>query len=305
MPSSFAIGVAAALASAVFGAGWQLVTRHGVTTTLGPLDLAVLRYAVPAVLLLPLWWGLAAPLRKAGLPLVVFTVLTGGLPFGLLISSGAQWAPAAHIAVFTSGTIPMLAALIGWVAWREPVGAWRAGGFALVLAGVVLLALRGQVAGEGYWRGDLLFLLAGLSWAAHTHAFRRTGFTAWQGAAVANGGSALLLFALLPFAAPLKLWTAPWQDVALQAVWQSAFGGVLGVVTYMAAVRHIGAQRAALSAAVVPPMTAVGEVAFLGAPVQPAVMLSAALVAVGVLLAGGLFGRGAVRTAPARDRGSA
>lgn len=305
MAPSIALGAAAALAASLMGAGWQLVSRHGVTTTLGPLDMAVLRYGVPALVLLPLWWRALPAVRQAGLPLVALTVLTGGLPFGLLVLAGAQWAPAAHIAVFVSGTIPVLAALLAWAGWRERIDAWRAGGFVLVLAGAALLALRGQSAGEGSWRGDLLFLVAALCWAVHTHAYRRTGLTPWQGAAVINGGSALLLALVLSFSGPLKLWTAPWQDVALQAAWQAVIAGLLGIVTYMAAVRHLGAARAALSAALVPPMTAVGEVMFLGAPVQPVVMLSAGLVALGVLLAGGLFAGAGLRTAPARGRGSA
>ena len=61
-------GTVAAIAAALLGVGWQLLTRHGVTTTLGPLDLAWLRYGVPALVLLPL--ELCAP-PPAALPVVV------------------------------------------------------------------------------------------------------------------------------------------------------------------------------------------------------------------------------------------
>ena len=52
MNSSTMIGVLAALAAALIGSVWQLASRHGVTTSLGPLELAVLRYGIPAVVLL-------------------------------------------------------------------------------------------------------------------------------------------------------------------------------------------------------------------------------------------------------------
>lgn len=52
---SLLVGVLAALAAALIGSGWQIVSRHGVTTSLGPVELAVLRYGVPALVLLPLW----------------------------------------------------------------------------------------------------------------------------------------------------------------------------------------------------------------------------------------------------------
>ncbi|MFS2055838.1 EamA/RhaT family transporter, partial [Variovorax sp. CT11-76] len=56
-------GVLAALATALIGSGWQIVSRHGVTTSLGPLELAVLRYAIPALVLLPVAWASRAVLR--------------------------------------------------------------------------------------------------------------------------------------------------------------------------------------------------------------------------------------------------
>lgn len=50
---SLAVGVLAALAAVLIGSGWQIVSRHGVTTSLGPVELAVLRYGIPALLLAP------------------------------------------------------------------------------------------------------------------------------------------------------------------------------------------------------------------------------------------------------------
>lgn len=53
------IGVMAALAAVLIGSSWQLASRHGVTTTLGPLELAVLRYGVPAA------WARGTVLRSS------------------------------------------------------------------------------------------------------------------------------------------------------------------------------------------------------------------------------------------------
>ena len=43
MDRNLPIGFFAALAAALVGSTWQLISRHGVTTTLGPLDIALLR----------------------------------------------------------------------------------------------------------------------------------------------------------------------------------------------------------------------------------------------------------------------
>jgi drug/metabolite transporter (DMT)-like permease len=119
-------GVACALAAALLGAGWQLATRHGVTTTLGPWDLACLRYGVPALVLLPLWLRTGLKPRGMGGLALALLVAGGGLPFGLLVVGGAQYAPAAHLGVFMAGTMPLFTALLAWIVDREPVAsAWR------------------------------------------------------------------------------------------------------------------------------------------------------------------------------------
>ena len=84
-----------------------------------------------------------------------------------------------------------------------------------------------------------------------------------------------------------QLLTAPWQDVALQALWQGGIAGLLGLVTYLAAVARLGASRAALSAAAVPPLTAVGGVLVLGEALDGRVIAVVMLVAVGLVLASG------------------
>ncbi len=88
MNRNLALGLLAALAAALIGSGWQIASRHGVTTTLGPLEIAVLRYGVPALVLLPLL--LRTGLLPPGLPRrrLGLMVLGGGLPFGLLVLAG-------------------------------------------------------------------------------------------------------------------------------------------------------------------------------------------------------------------------
>jgi drug/metabolite transporter (DMT)-like permease len=286
MSRNLFLGLAAALLAALIGTGWQIASRHGVTTTLGPVELAVLRYCVPSAVLLP--WLLRTGLFPAGVSRLNLLVLVaaGGLPFGMLVLAGAQFAPAAHIGIFMAGTMPLFTALAVWLVLGETVRGWRWAGFSLIGIGVLTLALSTLAGGAAAsWRGDALFLLAAMLWAGYTLAFRRCGLTPWQGAAVVNAWSALALLALLPWlGAPL---TAPWRDLLFQAVWQGVIAGLLGIVTYTAAVRRLGASRASLSAALVPPMTAAGAALLLGESLGWKTMLAALLVAAGVALASG------------------
>lgn len=294
MNRNFALGLLAALAAALIGSGWQIASRHGVTTRLGPLELAVLRYGIPALVLLPLL--ARTGLLPAGLPRLqlCLLVLGGGLPFGLLVMAGAQWAPAAHMGVFVAGSVPLFTALGARLALGEPISGQRVAGLLLIAGGMAVFGAS-SLAGEApSWRGDLLFILAAMAWAMYTLVFRSSGLTPWQGVAVINAWSMLLLVPVLLFVGAPRLLTAPWADVAWQAFGQGVAAGLLGLVTYMIAIARLGSARASLSAALVPISTALCAAWLLGEPLGAGTLLASVLVASGVALASG------VRRAPAR-----
>jgi drug/metabolite transporter (DMT)-like permease len=307
MSPNLVIGCAAAFAAALLGAGWQLATRHGVTTTLGPPDVALLRYGIPALVLLPVWWRVGWRPARLGWPGFLLLV-AGGLPFGLFVLSGAQHAPVAHMGVFMAGMTPVFTALLAAVLQREPLTAARCVGLAVIVAGVALLG-QSSFGGSGHWRGDLLFLCAALAWAAYTVAFRRSGLGPWEAAAVVNGWSAMGLLLCLPWAGALRLSSAPLGDVLLQALWQGVLAGLVGQIAFMAAVARLGSSRAALSGALVPVLSAMGGVLLLGEPIGPRTGIAVGLVCAGVVLASGAVALRwpplTFRTGSARDRGSA
>lgn len=287
MASSLWIGTAAALAAAILASAWQLLTRHGVTTTLGPVDLALLRYGLPALALLPV-------LHRTGLrPRTVSwrclaALVGGGLPFGLLVLGGAQFAPAAHMAVFVTGAVPVFTALACLLLRQEQIPPLRWLGLACMLAGVAWLGLAGTVQAPGAWRGDLLFLLAAMAWAGYTLAFRRSGLTPWEAGAVINTWSCIGLLLVLPWAGELRLFTAPWKDILAQAAGQGVLAGLLGITVYMTAIAHLGSSRAALSSALVPPMTALGAAILLGERADASTWWASLLVACGIVVASGV-----------------
>lgn len=281
------IGLLAALAAALIGSGWQIASRHAVTTTLGPLELAVLRYGVPALVLAPLLWRTGLVPRHVPVGRLACMVVGGGLPFGLLALAGVQWAPAAHMGIFLAGSVPLFTALGAGLFYRESLARIRLLGLLLVLAGLAVLGAHSLPASTGAWRGDALFVLAAMLWAVYTLAFRGSGLTPWQGAAVVNAWSALLLVPVAALWGVPRLASAPWADVLCQALGQGVLAGLLGLVTYMAAIARLGAARASLSAALVPMFTVLGAAWLLGEPLAGASLLATALVMAGVACAAG------------------
>ncbi|MBL8672556.1 MAG: DMT family transporter [Alphaproteobacteria bacterium] len=300
-------GIAAALAACLIGAAWHVATRLGATTTLAPIDLALLRFTIPAVILAPIWLRTGLLPRQAGAGRTALLVLGGGLPFGLTVIAGAQWAPAAHMGAMLPGAMPLFVALLAALVLRERYAPARLAGFALIVAGIAALGSGAFAAAPpGAWRGDLLFLGAAFLWAVFTVAFRGSGLTPWQGAALVNAWSALL--AVPAWLLAWHLWgtgriaTAPWQDIALQVAMQGLVAGVCGLWTFAAAVALLGASRAAAYGALVPVMSALGGWALLGEPIAFATGAALAVTAGGVALASGALRRrrDAAGSAPAQ-----
>lgn len=284
------VGLLAALAAAGIGSGWQLASRHGVTTTLGPFELALLRYGIPGALLCPLLFKTRHE-PQASRRALVLLVLGGGLPFGLLVLAGARWAPAAHMGVFMAGSMPLFTALGAWLFKGEKVGGLRLLGLVCIGCGMVFFSVDNLGHASSSWRGDLLFLAAAMLWASYTLAFRHCGLTPWQGAAFVNGWSCVLLLPLVLAIGAPRLQSAPWTDVVLQALGQGVLAGMLGLVVYTAAISRLGAPHASLSAALVPVMTAIGAAWLLNEPITSAMVAALAMVVPGVALASGAFGR--------------
>ncbi|BBK36345.1 hypothetical protein STAQ_14230 [Allostella sp. ATCC 35155] len=285
-PNSLTLGILAAGLSVLIGVGWQVATRHGVTTTLAPIDLALFRYGVPAIALAPLW--LRSGLLPAEVPrsTVALMVLGAGLPFGLTAMAGAAFAPTAHMAVLLPGTMPLFVALLAWALLGERPSPRRLVGLGLMVAGILAIGLPAlTVRDDGAWRGDLLFLAAAMLWAVYTVAYRRSAMAPWTSAAVVAGWSGLAVVPAWLVAGQGRLATAPLADIAVQFVMQGVVAGLGGLGIYALSVRHLGATSAASSGALVPPAAALAGWLVLGEALDGPVLAGAAAAMLGVALA--------------------
>jgi drug/metabolite transporter (DMT)-like permease len=293
--SNQSLGLAAGLAAALIGGGWQVATRLSTTTVLGPVELALLRYAIPAVLLLPIAWR--TWFWPRGVPWAVWLCMFcgAGLPFGMVAMAGTRFAPAAHMGVLMAGASPLMAALLSWLLWRERADRRRAAGLALMAVGVLLLGGASLADWRAAtWHGDALFLLAASLWAGYTLSFRRSGLSPWQAAALINLWSALalMLWLALRDATGTPLFAhANAAALGWQALWQGVLAGVLGLWTYSVAIQRLGAAPAAAFGALAPVVSAVGGWWWVGDRLSGVDAVAIAAAVLGVVLASGVLAR--------------
>jgi drug/metabolite transporter (DMT)-like permease len=279
-----AIGITAAFAAAAIAAGWQVATRAGLTAGgVTPIDLALFRYGMPALVLLPLLvrnglWPSAAS-RWLALPLCV-----GGLPFGLLAMCGAQLAPVAHMGALLPGTMPLFTALLAWLLLSERLAPRQMAGFLVVSLGIALITHKSLAGfGPSTLTGDLLFLLAALAWAVFTITFRVAGIPPWHAAALISLASALVALPLWFATGTERLLAASPEDLLWLVTMQGLLAGLAGFWTFAVAVRHLGAIGAAVSGALVPVLATLGGALFLSETPGKATMLGIGATVFGIV----------------------
>jgi drug/metabolite transporter (DMT)-like permease len=279
----------AALATVIIWAFWMIGTRHAVTHSLTPAAIGLLRFATPALVLAPVWWRIG--LFPRGLrPITALGLLGSGVPFFFIVATAMQFAPAADIGPLLPGTMPLFVALIGWIGCGERFSRWRIGGFALILIGIAVIGGRGLLTLEtGVWRGHALLLAGAFMWGLYTHAYRRSGLTPIQGAALVALWSTLIL---LPFGAPPLMnafMTASSGVLLVQAVLQGLVSGVVNMVLYSVAINGLGASRAAAISPLGPVFASLIAIPVLGEIPDLAAILGLLAATCGVVLASGVW----------------
>lgn len=290
------IGVLCGLAVALIWASWSVATRFAVTTSLGPHDVTFLRFGVSALLLWPILLRKGLGIQQIGMVRLLVMVLGAGVPFMWLCSIGMQFAPASHVATLMIGTMPIWVAVLSGLFFGERFTRQQLGGMGIVLVGVLCIGgyalLANRTAGE--WRGDLLFLLAGLLFASFTVAQRRSGVSPWHATALVNCLSALLFAPIYFLCLSPKIFTAPPVAVAFQVVAQGIGVAILGMFFFTEAVRRLGAPRAAIFGALAPALAVlIGMVALKEIPAWLTIVgIALVMCGVALVVTGGRGGQG-------------
>jgi len=280
------LGVVSGLLVVLCWAGWVVATRFAVTTALRPVDVAFLRYLVPAVVLLPVLVQHGFGPRQIGVAQTAILVACAGLPFLLVASTGMKFAPASDVGTVMVGTMPVFVAVFSALVNRERFDRIRVFGFLLVVLGIAGIAAHGLFDFHaGAWRGHLLFLAGAAMYAVFTVTFRRSGIGPWHAAAIVNFYSLLLITPVyFLFCEPRVLSAAP-REVATQALMQGVVAGIMALYFYGDAIRRLGASRAAVLGALTPVVVALVGVPLLGEIPNSAAWVAIVAVSIGVVLA--------------------
>lgn len=270
-------GMVTVLLWSIFNVGMKVAYADGFR----PVDLVFLRYVGGAITLLPIFF-----LTRSRLPplkyLLALTLLVGP-PYFVLLSTGFSYAPLGHALVVPPSVAMISSNVFAMVFDGDVLSRRRATGMALLIVGLIAISSETTGAGAGSpLIGDMFFAGSGTLWGSYTYLMSR-----WRLAAVPTASgiatiSALIFLPLyLAFYGIPDLAPAKWAE---QAVYQGVLGGALGFVAFAATVARLGAGRAGLFFALVPPTALLIAIPMVGSLPTPLQMIAICFAAAGIVV---------------------
>ena len=297
-----ATGIAAAVITVAIWTGFIVIGRASAGRTLLPFDIGLLRVLGASAVLLPWGWWLTRGRRDTAsssllglspLPLrqTVLAGFFGGFIYAVLCYAGFFYAPAAHASVLMPGSLPLWTALLAALVLRDRITPARALGLACIVVGDLVVggaSLLQAFNGGSVWKGDVIFMSAAFCWSVYSVLARKFGLEAVR-ATIAITAFAFCtyvpLFALLTASGvlPTHLASAPWGEIAFQALFQGVGSVVISGITFVQMVRAFGPVKSTMITALVPGLSALGAVLLLGEPLGWNLLAGLALVTAGIL----------------------
>lgn len=281
------IGLVCALMTVLVWSGYFLSLRAGVLSPLGSLELSLIRFALPALLLLPLFVGAIPAYRSVHWLYLAGIVLGSGWGFFYLSVMAMKASSVLVGSTLIPGAAPAFVTLLAVALFRQPMPSARRWGLVLILIGVfgfigsAIWPLRGdQLVGIG------LLLCAAFIWAIFTLSVRQSGLAPLQVAAlvVVPNGLAVMFWALFSARAP-DFSGVSLSMIGLQVVVQGLLVGIFSGLFYSTAIRRLGAEATSAIGSATPVMASLLAWFWLGEAFSLVPMVALICTAAGVLVA--------------------
>ncbi len=250
-----AIGVACGAGAALCWALGFVAARHGILIGISPLVLALHRYVWAGLALIPITAiGGFGDLGRIGWWRAVVITLFGGLPLALWSYYGYVYVPLGHGAIIQPSCAALGGLVLSSLILNEALPLRRVLGALAMLAGLIVIGIEAlHTMGAHGFLGDMMFVAAGSSFAVFGMLLRLWRISAMP--AVALTSLVSLLGLPLLFLCFDNFLAAGLLQNLIQAVVQGLFAGAGAVYLFTRAVILLGAGRAALFPALVPPFT--------------------------------------------------
>lgn len=271
MLSSRSIGYICVLITMLIWGGFTITARLNTLWHIGAWDIVALRFGLAFCILMPvliykkdtafLW-------RKQ--PFIL--AMVGGVGYCLSVYSGFYFAPTAHAAIFLSGFLPLCTAVAAYLLLREPFtkDTWLS--VVIMLTAIISMSfLMYRSTGVAFGIGDLLFFSGAVCWGIFSVLLKQWKLTAWHTMAGVVIWSTLVYVPIYLLFLPHNIDQAQPIHLIMQTLFHGIFVVILATLTYVEAVKRLGAFKAGSIATLAPFIAAVIAVPLLNEPLSPAI----------------------------------
>jgi drug/metabolite transporter (DMT)-like permease len=260
------VGVLCGAGAALCWAGGLVAARHGIAIGLSPMDISLHRLVLAGLFFLPfVRAGGAADIAGVGWGRSIALTIFGGPFLSLFSYAGFLLVPLGHGGVIQPSCAALGGLLLATLVVKEKLIATRAFGAAAIVVGLIVIGYEAlSTFGAGGVLGDLCFAVAGLLFAIFGMQLKLWRITPIRAVAIVSVLSLVLLPIQAMFFGFDRLIAAGLYENIIQAVVQGVFSGAIATFLFTRAVVLLGAARAAVFPALVPPFTLLTGFIFLG-----------------------------------------
>lgn len=287
-----ASGYLAMIATLLLWSGFFLSLRSGAHSDLLTADIALTRFLIPCVVLLPLVYRsrhqiLAVPKRY-----LLGMFLGSGLPYLLVAGTGMTLAPVSDGSALVPGTLPLFVSGIAVILFKQPLSNHRIVGLAIVVIGILAFLTQSMnQANSQLLQGQLLFLTGSMMWAIFTICARVSNLNPLAASGLIALMSTLALCLLVIsggldsylYTHSIEAW--PLDQLTGHVMLQGVGAGIIAAFTYLHAISVLGAERTAAFGAATPAVATLLAIPLFAEQPTPVGWLALSLICVGSLIA--------------------
>lgn len=263
--------------------GFTLAARLSANWGISAWDLTALRFLLAFAILMPIliYKKDTAFLWKKE-PFIL--AMLGGVIYCLSAYSAFHYAPAAHAAIFLNGCIPLCTAAAAYVLFQQAFDRHTWISLIIMLASIGAMSLLMYMqTGQAFGLGDLLFFISAVWWGIFTVLLRQWKLSAWHAMSGVAIWSAVIYVPVYLLFLPKHLSEPAPVHLIAQVLFHGIFVVIIATLTYIEAIKRLGAFKAGSIVTLAPFIAAILAVPLLHEPLSGAMVFGLIGMGIGAL----------------------
>lgn len=283
------LGLVAALMMVLVWSGYFLSLRSGAVTAITTYEIALLRFGLPGLILLPIFVRNFSGICRVPRIYLLGLVIGGGLPFFWLGALGMELGQVAEGSTLIPGVAPLFVTTMAVLIFNQPLSGWRLVGLLLIFSGVIAFVAN-SVAGNTEVSAIVFFLVASFFWALFALSIRQCGLSPLIAAStVAVPTAGVLLLVGIVVQPEFGWFELTLQQQIGQLVAQGLGAGLASGLLFAYAISRLGAEVTSAIGSLTPVAASVIAYFWFSEAVTLMVVVGIALISLGVVLASGFI----------------